>query len=86
MDNIYETPTLISTMILGVVILIVDFFSKLIFVRELMILRKSDELLLHNEFLNLCHIGCIRAHALEACDFFPRSCGGDGCITSWRIC
>ena len=26
------------------------------------------------------------AHALETCDFFPRSGGGGGNITSWRIC
>ena len=26
------------------------------------------------------------AHALEACDFFPRSGGRGGYITSWRIC
>ena len=54
MDNIPETLIKMSTMILGVVILIVDFSSKIIFTRELVILRKSDELLLHNEFLSLC--------------------------------
>ena len=43
-----------------------------------MILRKSDELLLHNKFLSLCW-----ASALEACDFFPKSSGGGDCITSW---
>ena len=59
LDNIPENPARISTMIPGVVILTVDFSSKLIFAKELVILRKSDELLLHNEFLSLCHIGCI---------------------------
>ena len=59
LDNILEIPTSISTMILGVVILTVDFSSKLIFARKLVILRKSDELLLHKEFLSLCHIRCI---------------------------
>ena len=64
LDNIPETPARISIMIPGVVIpgvviLTIDFSSKLIFARELVILRKSDKLFLHNEFLSLCHIGCI---------------------------
>ena len=59
MDNVPKTQARISTMILGVVILRVDFSSKLLFVRELVIMRKSDELLLYKEFLGLCHIRCI---------------------------
>ena len=56
LDNILETPTRISTMIPGVVILTIDFFSKLIFAKELVILWKSDELLLHNELHSFYHI------------------------------
>ena len=59
LDNILETPTRISTMILRVMILTLEFSSKLIFARELVILRKSDELLLHNEFLSLRHNRCV---------------------------
>ena len=57
--NIPKTPTKISIMILGVVILTINVFSKLLFVGELVILRKNDELLLHNDFLSLYHIKCI---------------------------
>ena len=59
LDNIPETPTGISTMIPGVVILTINFSFKLFFVGELVILRKRDELLLQKELLNLCHIRCI---------------------------
>ena len=43
----------------GVVILIVDFSSKLLFTGKFVILRKSDVLLIQQEFLSLCHIICI---------------------------
>ena len=59
LDNIPETPTNISAMVPGVVILTLDFSSKLLFAGKLVILRKNDELLLHKEFLSLCHIRCI---------------------------
>ena len=60
LENIPETPSRISIVIPRVVILIVDFYSKLLFVGELVILRKSDEILLHKGFLlSLCHIKCI---------------------------
>ena len=59
LENIPETPAIIIIMIIGVVILTIDFSSKLIFSRKLVILRKSGEFLLHNEFLSLCHIRCI---------------------------
>ena len=59
LDNIPKTTTSIIILIPRVVILIVDFSSKFLFSGELVTLRKSDELLLHNEFLSLCHIKCI---------------------------
>ena len=59
LDNILETLARINTMILGVVILTINVFSKLLFVGEFLILRKSDKLLLHKDFPSLCHIKCI---------------------------
>ena len=49
LDNILKTPTRVSTMIPRVVILTVYFSPKLLFVRELVILRKCDEFLLHKK-------------------------------------
>ena len=62
LDNILKTPARISIMIPGVVILAIDFF---IFVRELVILRKSVELLVHNILPSLCHIGCILGSCIK---------------------
>ena len=80
--NIPETPTSISTMILGVMILIVDFSSKLIFAGKFVILRKSDELLFHKDPSVLTILDVYWACALETYDSFPRLGARGDYITS----
>ena len=59
LDNIYETPTRISTMILRVMILTI-YFSPEFFVRELVILGKCDEFLLQKEIKDFLSFYCIK--------------------------
>ena len=54
-----ETPTGISTMIRGVIILTIYFSPEFLFIGELVIMGKCDEFLFQKEikgFLSLCHI------------------------------
>ena len=60
-------------MILGVVILTIYFSSMILFAEELVILRKSDELLIHKEIFLSLTSDVYWTYALDACDFFPRS-------------
>ena len=73
LDNIPETPTRISTMILGVVILTIYFSFKIFFGEELEILRKSEELLIHKEIFLSLTSDVYWTCAFDACDLFPRS-------------
>ena len=68
MDNIPKTPTRISTMILGVTILIVYFSPEFLFVGELVILGKCDEFPPSSLVFATSKVYC--ACLLEVCDFF----------------
>ena len=74
LDNILETLTRISVMIVGVLILIVYFSPKFLFVQELVILEKCDEFLLQYEikvFLILCYIKSILYLCIRGLELLP---------------
>ena len=74
LDNIYEIPTRISTVILEVMILIVYFSLEFLFAGELVILGKCDEFLLQKEikdFLSLCHTKSISYLCIRGLRFIP---------------